>query len=312
MHSPVEIDWGNLPEECIMQMHWHPWPAFRERLRNHNFQIVALARHPLDVLISILQFAIHEPTSRWLEGEGGNESTIFGAMPRSAAFLEYATGSRARALLSVTPEWWFEPGCVQVHYESLVDDPGQIAKLLIEELGGRPKQSVADVLASTSLANLRKQTQSTGHFWQGKPGLWRSFFTTEEADLLFSAHRQVFEDLGYHAHADAELTPSSADANWIRLAWHGVLDDLHDLRILKRDFASLRSAHEATRAELEAIRNSHQRSSAEAATLREELAKAHSFIAQCEGLGPRTLKWVRRIKRVGDRILLLPRLLKSQ
>ena len=82
-----------------------------------------LARHPLDVLVSILHFASHEPqTARWLDGEGGDESSILGAEPASAAFLASATGPRARALLAVTPEWWPHGG-VAVRYEDAVGSP---------------------------------------------------------------------------------------------------------------------------------------------------------------------------------------------
>ena len=118
--SPTEVDWSNLPQSCVLQIHWRRLPLFVQRLEYHGFRIVALARHPLDVLISILHFSLHHSTARWLEGEGGNESSILGAMPGSALFQEYATGPRAAALLDVTRQWWNAPGSYRIHFEDLV------------------------------------------------------------------------------------------------------------------------------------------------------------------------------------------------
>src|SRR5438093_10973655 len=114
IHNPADVQWEALPPHCILGIHWHPVPAFVSLLERHGFRSVALVRHPLDVLISILHFALHAPTARWLEGEGGDEGPIYGAMPRSTAFLEYAAGTRATALLSVSREWWAVTGCFQV------------------------------------------------------------------------------------------------------------------------------------------------------------------------------------------------------
>lgn len=84
---------ADLPPECVVQIHWRRDPEFLKLLAANGFRVLTIARHPFDVLISILQFAIHENESdRWLCGRGGDESGLFGAMPRSRAFVEYATG----------------------------------------------------------------------------------------------------------------------------------------------------------------------------------------------------------------------------
>src|SRR5437879_4423754 len=89
VHSPDEVDWDRLPPECVLAAHWHRTPSFLERLREAGFKVIIPARHPLDVLVSILQFSLHDrSTLRWLEGENGNERSIYGAMPGSTAFLD--------------------------------------------------------------------------------------------------------------------------------------------------------------------------------------------------------------------------------
>src|SRR6266446_4724682 len=58
VHSAHAMDWEAFPAEGLLAIHWHPTPAFLDRLREEGFQPIVLARHPLDVLISILHFAL--------------------------------------------------------------------------------------------------------------------------------------------------------------------------------------------------------------------------------------------------------------
>ena len=95
VHLPEEVNWRALPPRVILQLHWPPGEDFVLQLDQHGFRPIVLARHPLDVLISILAFSQHDDsTVRWLGGAGGNERCIDGASPLSEAFLAYATGPR--------------------------------------------------------------------------------------------------------------------------------------------------------------------------------------------------------------------------
>ncbi|HMC88902.1 MAG TPA: hypothetical protein VKI17_05110, partial [Gemmataceae bacterium] len=124
VHSPGDLDWATLPEGVVLQMHWPPTPAFVALLERHGFQTVTLARHPLDTLISILHFAMHDAsTACWLQSDQGNEDGIFAAMPCSRAFLDYATSPRAAVLLAVSRDWWLQPGCQRLRYEAMIQDP---------------------------------------------------------------------------------------------------------------------------------------------------------------------------------------------
>src|SRR5205823_5235439 len=111
-------------------------PEFVAKLSEHGFRVVTVARHPLDVLISILHFCIYESESeKWLLGAGGSEAEIFAAMPRSRSFIEYAKGPRAAELLAVTPDWWGQPGVIGVRYEDCVCDAGKELQRLEGDLG---------------------------------------------------------------------------------------------------------------------------------------------------------------------------------
>jgi hypothetical protein len=211
-HTPDELDWETLPERCALQLHWHRTPEFREQLEQYGFSVGAIARHPLDVLVSILHFAPHEPqTARWLDGEGGDEAQLFGADPASYAFLTYATGPRAKALLSVTPEWW-DHADARTSYESLVDDPADELGRMLEALGEPPLVSPAEAVEAVSFERLREEATNQ-HFWQGRAGLWQDLVPTRHALAIASVYPEMLR-LGYTVGVDAP----TARARWSALA----------------------------------------------------------------------------------------------
>src|SRR5262249_21696625 len=120
---PLEFDWSTLPRRALLNTHWLPDERLRRLLADHGCRVVVMARHPLDVLVSILVFSQHDDSSSWwLGGCGGDEQSIAGASPSDDAFLAYARGSRARALLAVSGEWWSDAHACRVRYEDLVED----------------------------------------------------------------------------------------------------------------------------------------------------------------------------------------------
>jgi hypothetical protein len=47
----------------VLQLHWHRTPElFGRLLERHGFRVVSIARHPFDVLLSILQFVASQPS----------------------------------------------------------------------------------------------------------------------------------------------------------------------------------------------------------------------------------------------------------
>jgi len=230
-HSPIEVDWAHLPNDCVLQIHWHRIDSFVDRLDHYGFRIIALARHPFDALISILQFALYNSTTRWLEGEAGNEAGILGAMPRSSAFLRYSQGPRAKVLLNLTREWWSSPDCMRARYEDLVDDAPKAITGLIEGLGRQFKLPLVEVIRKTSLGKLRANTCGEHHFWLGKVGIWRCLLTAAEAGILEQVHGALCTDLGYSCRPQCGLSAEEADENWVRLAWTNLADKVQNARI---------------------------------------------------------------------------------
>jgi hypothetical protein len=213
-HTPHELDWDALPDECVLQLHWHRTADFLTLLGRHGFVVAVLARHPLDVLVSILHFAPHEPqTARWLDGEAGDESAILGSEPVSEAFLAYATGPRARALLSVTPEWW-PHARTRVRYEDLVADPARELERIARALAARPVVPAADAASAVRFPELQREA-SNQHFWQGRAGLWRHLLPPDVARTIAAAQPAVAA-LGYEVDADGPTT-EEARARWAEL-----------------------------------------------------------------------------------------------
>lgn len=212
----TDEDWRTLPSEVVLQLHWRREPEFVAKLNESGFRVVTVARHPLDVLISILHFCVFESESElWLLGAGGSERDIYAAMPCSRAMIEYAKGPRAKELLAVTMDWWEQPGVIGVRYEDCVrDTDAELARM--EQVFGEVRCGTRAVaIEACSLGKLRA-TATNNHFWKGSPGLWRQLLPKAEADEIASAHREILERFHYPIDSNPTLTPLEADRNWIR------------------------------------------------------------------------------------------------
>lgn len=216
IHRPNDLDWGKLAENCVVQIHWHKFSEFSTFLETQGFRVITIARHPLDVLISILHFSMFEPqTACWLDGEGGGESSIFDKSPTSSEFYLYATGPRAKALLSVTPELWYTSNVVRVRYEDLVFRPSETIGTLLQNLR-TPSVDFSKILESFTLDKLRTSAPNQ-HFWKGCPGLWRSLIPPKIAYAIAEVHSEVFATLDYRCDPDTNLVNAAAEEAWLKL-----------------------------------------------------------------------------------------------
>lgn len=214
-HSPHEIDWGALPDESLVAMHWHCTPELCSFLRARGFCSIVTVRHPFDVLISILQFSKSEPaTGRWLLGENGDESSLASADPTSPEFLEYALSDRAAALLAVSSEW-MDQAIAVVRYENLVLNPEAVLDDVMARLGTTSLLPLPQVVARHTMEKLRPL--ASHHFWRGEPGLSQRLLTAEFRRAVFARHKALFERYGY-AWTDAGApSVESSRAAWALL-----------------------------------------------------------------------------------------------
>lgn len=280
---------AGLPRDCVMAVHLDRDPANVRLLESHGFRVLTIARHPFDTLVSILQFAIHDSESeRWLQGQGGDESGLFGAMPGCRAFVEYAVGDRAKTLLNISAAWWGHPGAVAVRYEDLVRDPaGELVRLLAEFCPGRTVD-LKEIVDHLALEQLRKSSINN-HFWKGEPGLWRQFLAAPVAREIAVAHGELFRALGYACDPDEALTDSRADRNWI--AANGP-----SLRAaLRRSSASHLAERAAWKAECERL-------AGELRASEQRTAEARARFVPFEGLQGLSVKVARSVQTVRDRV----------
>lgn len=212
-HTPGEVDWLSLPEACVLQLHWPRTRGLVRTLRRHGFQVLVVSRHPLDVLLSILHFARHEPeTARWLDGAHGDERSLLDADPTSPAFRAYAASRRASALLAVSPQWW-EHALVSIRYEDLVAGPAQELARIVDAVGVAPALPPDGVSGAVTFSALRAEAANR-HFWQGRPNHWRELLPADIATEVAHPHARVLSRFGYDLEPDPGLSWEEAASRW--------------------------------------------------------------------------------------------------
>ena len=212
VHNYTEL--GKIPDRCIVQLHWYRESNFQRFLSENGFRILVLARHPLDVLISILNFVQHEPqTARWLDGNAEIPTDIARKPPTSREFIRYATSWGAENVLSISYQWWHHAGAVKARYEDLVQRPGEalleLARAFAPEACDR--NGAVDRFSLDFFQKLPNR-----HGWQGKPGLWRKLILRSDAQKVYRRHRRIFDVLGYSIGA-YWLTRAAALRKWEEL-----------------------------------------------------------------------------------------------
>jgi hypothetical protein len=212
VHNYTEL--GKLPDRCIVQLHWYRESNFQKFLSENGFRVLVLARHPLDVLISILNFVRHEPqTARWLEGNAEIPNDIAGKPPTSREFIRYATSWGAENVLSISYQWWHHAGAVKARYEDLLRRPGDALLDLARRFdpGARDRSGAIERFSLDFFKKLPNK-----HGWQGKPGLWRELILCSDARAIRRRHQRIFDVLGYSVGA-YWLTRATALRKWKQL-----------------------------------------------------------------------------------------------
>jgi hypothetical protein len=205
---------ADIPERCVLQIHWYREPNLQRWLQLRNFEVITIARHPLDVLVSALRFIRYEPgTSRWLEGNAGLPGGLIASAPCSEEFVNYATSFEAENLLSISYQWWHDAHVLKLRYEDVVRDPAGVLGKFVERWG----QDAGTVLPSLERVSLEMmKAQPNRHGWQAKPGLWKELIPPRDALRIFRRHRTIFRELGYSVRPSF-LTRKSALHNWQQL-----------------------------------------------------------------------------------------------
>lgn len=207
----------NLPDNLILQIHWYREPTIQALITEQDCKVIVIARHPLDVLVSVLHFTRHDQSpDRWLEGNCEIPHALRSATPSSSAFLDYALSWGAENLLSVAYQWWHDHNTIKLRYEDLIADPIASLQSLAKSLrhASIPVEEWAAALSNNSLGKF--QALQNKHGWQGRPNLWRELLTPHIASQIYHRHKRVFDVLGYSLPPYA-LSEEEAERNWERL-----------------------------------------------------------------------------------------------
>jgi hypothetical protein len=303
-HIVRDGDWRELPDECLLQIHWRYEPDFLMRLQENGFRVLVVARHPFDVLLSILHVVIYDVDSeRWLNGRYGHERCLWGAMPRSRPFIDYAKSQRAAELLAVSCDWWHDPAAIRVRYEDMVASPEAEWQRLVSLIGPPRGQSFVEVLAETSLDRQRRYSINN-HFWKGKPGLWQELLPSGEANEIYGSLRWCFEALGYVCDPDPNLDAGRADANWVQFAG----EELG--RTLRNNSTSVRNVLDHMNAHCEHVNAQAAADRRDRDHFRDEFHRLETHLAQFEGLTGFSLRAARVVQRLQALVLGVARFLK--
>ncbi|WP_169973049.1 sulfotransferase family protein [Tautonia rosea] len=244
---PEQLDWDRLPLRCILQIHQYPDPSFDALIERHGFRVLTPARHPLDVMISALNYAQHTPNAPEWTDASGTIQTLRDASPLSQAFRQYAGIAHPGSVLSFSPAWWDRPGVLRLRYEELVANPVQRLEALairIDQRIVRPPQEVIGYFTIDARRSNLKVWQY--HFGLGRPGIWRELIPAELARSIADHQRKTFEVLGYLCDPDPLLDELQAERNWYRLQTQLLTRHLADERQRLRDARAQLLAGEAS------------------------------------------------------------------
>jgi len=211
LHHPAELSGGVLPQDAVVQMHWPPEPEFVAVIDTPDAVVLTLLRHPLDILVSILQFAQFSPlTSLWLQGDGGDEESLAGAEPNDVAVVDYARSERFRRLLAISHEW--KHGGITIRYEELVRDPVGSLEGILSKMGADTDR-VEDAAANNTFTRLHDIDPT--HHPRGTPGGWRRLLTAATAEKVIDSLDDTYLD-PYRSElaADVSLDGSEATRRW--------------------------------------------------------------------------------------------------
>jgi hypothetical protein len=242
---PDQIDWDRLPARCILQIHQYPDPQFDALIARHGFRVLTPARHPLDVLISALNYAQHTRSAPEWSDATGAARTLRGATPITVEFRQYAAISHPGAVLSFSPAWWERPDVLRIRYEDLVADPGARLQELALRIDRRVVRPVDEAVGYFTIDARRSNLQVWQyHFGLGRPGIWRDLIPSELARSIADRQRPAFDVLGYPCDPDPTLDEIQAERNWYRL----------QTQLLTRHLADERQRLHDARAQLDAAR----------------------------------------------------------
>jgi hypothetical protein len=212
-----------LPPACVIQIHTYRSDWALSWLGERDVSVIATARHPLDILISVLQFARRRSDpQRWLGGACRVPADTTRLAPEDAEAVAFMAGAGAANLLAVSAQWWREDasgplggrrgGVVdRIRYEDALADPRLRLARTFVRLGTTATGDIDGALGKYSVEFFAQQRH---HGWIGQAGAYRRFLTARTCEQLRRVHAAYFDRIGYDIDPDPRLTAEVAAANY--------------------------------------------------------------------------------------------------
>jgi len=199
----------DLPSDCILNIHALNEPLEKEFFERRSCEFIVLARHPLDIFVSVLQFARNEPAvHQWLDGSCGIPHDPASLCPDDARFVDWMTGAGATNLLSVSLSWWRDPqSTIRIRYEDLVSRPHESFSSIFNRLGAK---SIDGLDAALDKYGVSYFAEFKNHGWLGRPGAYRRFVTSSNCERVYASQAEYFMTMGYSAEGDIGLSHETA------------------------------------------------------------------------------------------------------
>lgn len=272
VHNFTDLSHIKIPRKVVLQLHDSPSnKKLANYLLDNDYKVITVARHPLDVLISILHFTqVRTDPVQWLDGAAHIED-LRGLDPSSEKFIEWCLGDNASRVLAITYEWACSGKARVVRYEDLLENPIESFKDAVSYVGGKTDSSkIIQTIEKFDINFFRKANK---HGWKAKKGNWINFFTINDAQSIYNRHKDIFELFDYDVSSAQNVRREQNLDRW-DIKEHRQIgkasylkEAIHELetnnRIVRQENIYLNSRHAIMLAKLQASRSVLERANTE-------------------------------------------------
>ena len=183
----------------VTHQHFRPGPEFLDWVRRERVQLLTMARHPGDVLLSLYHY-VQRFRDRWAQAGllGTSSSHVLAGRPLdSSEMLTYVRERFAPEVLGCTLAW-IERDVPLVRYEDLRRDPFETLSSLGSRLGPVDPATLRVAIEQASFESIRGRGGDLAlHCRSGRTGQWRDELPGEVVDALREEASETARALGY-------------------------------------------------------------------------------------------------------------------
>jgi len=193
----IEAWLGALPESSVVSTDFNYSPEVREACTRHAISLVAILRHPFDLLVSTYDVA----QQRALSGKPATrddemQSQMVGKSLDDPVVLDYARNEFTGEVASLTG--WHESGVPVIRFEQIEADPAAALADLAAYLGVVDNANIARAVALCPAGNPVHGRPERGRRMEAlPPGAWQERLPEITLDVLRERFTADVRRLGY-------------------------------------------------------------------------------------------------------------------